>query len=88
MLDWSGRSRSTSECAGRRRPGSGVRDSRSGPDSCARRVGRLVFAQEIPDEAWLDEWEQDYEVFIGEGRQYRTRSALLVRHPIVASRST
>ena len=44
----------------------------------------LVFAQEIPDEAWLDEWESDYEVFVGEGCQHRTRSALFVRHPIEA----
>jgi endonuclease/exonuclease/phosphatase family metal-dependent hydrolase len=42
----------------------------------------IVFAQEIPGERWLDEWESHYEVFVGEGCQHRTRSALLVRHSI------
>lgn len=42
----------------------------------------IVFAQEIPGESWLDGWESHYEVFVGEGCQYRTRSALLIRHSI------
>src|SRR5262249_51635236 len=48
----------------------------------------IVFAQELPDDAWLRSWQPDYDTFEGEGPQYRARSAVVVRRSLGATKLT
>lgn len=47
----------------------------------------VVFAQEVPDTEWLDEWiSSGYEVALGSGPRYRVRSAVLWRRALPITR--